>query len=640
MTMLDRMRRHRSWLKWSLALVVLTFVLFYIPDFLRSDGMAGGAPGGSIAVVAGEPVTAAEFRRVYNAQMQAYRGAYGGAMNEQLLRQLGIDRQILQQLIDERAGMAEATRLGLTATDAEVGERILRIPAFQENGQFIGEARYRQLLSMQNPPLSVSEFEENVRRSIVLDKLRGAVTEWIAVTDAEVDREYRQRNEKVKLAVVALPADTFRQGMTATDAEIAAYFDAHKEEFRLGEKRNVRYFLVDVQKLREAAVVMPQDVDRAYNSGIEQYTTPEQVRASHVLLKTEGKDEAAVRAEAEKVLAEVKAGGDFPAIASKYSEDEASKAKGGDLDYFSRGRMVPEFEQAAFALGVGEVSGLVKTQYGFHVIKVTDKKAASVRSIDEVRQQITDQLKWERAQNQLSDLAARLEGEITGPGDLDKAAKALGVAVQESGFVARDEPLGTLGTAPEAASQAFTLKEGEVSGAIRVPQGIAFLTVTGKQDSRLATLDEAREKVREAVITQKAIAAAQARARELSATLAAAADFAAAAKAAGYEAKTTELVPRGSAIAGVGVSPAIDNAAFSLPVGRVSDPIATANAVAIVKVLERQDVTPEQLASGRAALRDEMVQERRGRFFSAYMAKAKQRMKITIDRQELARMMG
>jgi len=421
---------------------------------------------------------------------------------------------------------------------------------------------------------------------------------------------------------------------------LAAHFDGHKEEFRLGEKRKVRYLALDVQKLREKAVVTPQEIERSYNTNIEQYTNPDQVRASHILFKTEGKDEAAVKVQAEKVLAEVKAGGDFASLASKYSEDEGSKTKGGDLDFFSRGRMVPEFEQVAFSLAPGDVSDLVKTQYGFHIIKLTDKKAASVRSLDEVRQTITDQLKWERAQGLLNDLAARLEGQIKKPADLDKVAQQQGLQVQESGFFSREEPITGIGPSPEAAAQAFELKDGEVSPGVRTSQGVAFLTLTGKQDARLPKLDEVKDRVREAVLRRKALDAATARATELAATLRASSDFAAAAKAAGYEAKTTELVPRGTALPDVGTSAALDTAVFALPAGAVSDPLAGPSAVAIVHVVEKKDVSPQEIAAGQAALRDEMLQERRGRFFSAYMAKAKQRMKITIDRERLAQLLA
>src|SRR5471030_2423984 len=198
MTMLDRMRRHRDWLKWSLGLVCVAFVLFYIPDFLRGNG-ADAASSDTIAKVEGREITSADFRRTYQAQLQAYRSAYGGNMSDQLLKQLGI----LQQMVDERAALAEAERLGIKVSDEEVRLRIFAMPAFQENGGFIGEARYQQLLRMQRPPMVASEFEDNVRRGLSVEKLRGSLTDWLSVNDADLEKEYRRRNDKVKLAVVS-----------------------------------------------------------------------------------------------------------------------------------------------------------------------------------------------------------------------------------------------------------------------------------------------------------------------------------------------------------------------------------------------------------------------------------------------------
>src|SRR5438445_10648440 len=170
MTMLDRMRRHKNWLKWSLALVCLAFVIFYIPDFLRGSG-ADAASGDTIAKVEGHEITAGDFRRQYQAQLQAYRSAYGGNMSEQLLKQLGIEQQILQQMVDEQAALAEADRLGIRSSDEEVRQRIFAMPAFQDNGAFIGDVRYQQLLRMQRPPMTPSEFEDNVRRGLAVEKL-------------------------------------------------------------------------------------------------------------------------------------------------------------------------------------------------------------------------------------------------------------------------------------------------------------------------------------------------------------------------------------------------------------------------------------------------------------------------------------
>src|SRR5204862_1754056 len=185
MTMLDQMRRHMGWLKWSLGLVVLAFVIFYIPDFLRGNA-AGLGLGDTVATVQGREITAGEFRRTYDAQLQAYRNAYGGNVSEQLLKQLGIDQQILQQLVDQQAALAEADRLGIKASDEEVRQRIFSAPAFQENGAFIGEQRYQQLLRMQRPPLMPADFEDNVRRGLLVEKLRSSVTDWLAVAEKDL----------------------------------------------------------------------------------------------------------------------------------------------------------------------------------------------------------------------------------------------------------------------------------------------------------------------------------------------------------------------------------------------------------------------------------------------------------------------
>src|SRR5690349_24825370 len=185
MTMLDRMRRHMSWLKWSLGLVCLAFIIFYIPDFLRTNN--ADASGETIARVEDQDISANEFRRTYTAQLQAYRSAYGGQMNEQLLKQLGIEQQILQQMVDERASLAEADRLGIKVSDDEVRQRIFAIPAFQENGHFIGDQRYQQLLRMQRPPLSPSDFENGIRQSLLVEKLRASLTDWLSIADKELE---------------------------------------------------------------------------------------------------------------------------------------------------------------------------------------------------------------------------------------------------------------------------------------------------------------------------------------------------------------------------------------------------------------------------------------------------------------------
>jgi peptidyl-prolyl cis-trans isomerase D len=279
----------------------------------------------------------------------------------------------------------------------------------------------------------------------------------------------------------------------------------------------------------------------------------------------------------------------------------------------------------------------VKTQYGYHVIKVVDKKPGTTRPLAEVRQQLNDQLAYERAQAQAADLAESLGKQISKPADLDKVAKAQGLAVQESGFFARDEPILGLGPSPEAAAKAFDMKPDEVAGPLRASRGFVFETFVAKQDSYVPKIDEVKDRVRDEVVKQKARDLSKQKAAEIAAKLKAAPDFEKAAKAAGVEAKTTDLIPRDSPIPDVGASPAVDAVAFALPAGAVSDPIATDTATAIVKVLEKVEVSTDEWNNNKDRFREEVLSDRRNRFFAAYMSKAKQKMKIEVNREALQR---
>ena len=639
MTMLDRMRRHKGWLKWSLALVVLTFVVFYIPDFLTPGTAA--APSEVLAEVEGEPITVGAFTRRYQAQVNAYRNAYGGQINDQLIKQLGIDRQILNQLVDEEAMVAESRKQGLTVSDVEIRERILSLPGFQENGKFVGEQRYRQILQFQNPPMTTADFERSLRRALQIEKLRSALTGWMSISDAEVAAEFRKRNEKVKLDVVPVTPEAFKSQVTVSDAEIAAAFETSKERYRIGEKRKIKYALLNVDQVRQTISVPETEIAALYQQNMSQYQTPAQVRASHILFKIEGKDENAVKTKAEEVLKLAKApGADFAALAQKYSEDESNSGIGGELDYFGRGRMVAEFEQAAFAMKSGEISDLVKTAFGFHIIKVMDNKPESTRPLAEVRTELEDQLKWQKAQAEAEKIAKSLEGTLKTAADIDRIAAERNMQVTETGMVLLAEPIQGVGSQPELSGRLFGMKEGDVTPAMRVSTGWVFATVTGRQDAYIPKLDEVKTRVTDDLKQQKATEMAKQRAAAIATELKAAKDFAGAAKRAGLEIKPTELITRGSAIPDLGISESIDNVAFALPPGGVSDAITTPTGTAIIRVAEKVNVTDAEVELGRDQLREELVNARRDKFFAAYMQKAKQGLKITTREDTLARVVG
>jgi len=316
---------------------------------------------------------------------------------------------------------------------------------------------------------------------------------------------------------------------------------------------------------------------------------------------------------------------DFAALAKQYSEDDTNNMNGGDLDYFGRGRMVAEFEQAAF---------------GFHIIKVVDNQPESTRALAEVRTELEDQLKWQKAQAEAESIAKSLEATTKTPADLDRVATERGLSVVETGLIASDEPVQGIGAQPELSSRVFAMKEGEVTPALRVATGWVFATVTGRQDSHVPQLAEVKARVADDVRQDKAAEMARQRAAAIANDLKTAKDFTAAAKRAGLDVKTTELVARGSAIPDLGISEAVDAAAFALPQGGVSDAISTPTGTAVIRVVEKVGVTDAEVASGKDTLRDELVNARRDKFFGAYMQKAKSGLKINILQDTLARITG
>ena len=639
MTMLDRMRRHKAWLKWSLGLVVVTFILLYVPSFMDPVAGTGTSPNDPIATVEGRNITVGTYQRLYQQQLMQVRQSYGGQLTDDMIRQLQIPQRVVQQMVDEEATVAAADQLGMSVSDAELRERILRMPGFQMNGEFIGDARYRQVLANQRPPLRPADFEDQLRKGLLSEKLQLAVTAWIQVSPMEAEAEYRKQNEKVKLELAVFTASKFSSAIAPTDAEVSAYFTANQGTYRTPEKRRVRYLSIDAEALKATRTVTPAEIEATYRDNRAQFTTPEMVRASHILFKTgAGKDEAAQRKAAEGVLAKVKAGEDFAALAKKYSED-GSAPQGGDLDFFPHERMTKVFSDAAFAMKPGETSDIVKSEFGFHIIKTTDRKPGGTQPLEAVRAQIEEQLKFEKAQTEAQSIADQAAKEIDDPSDLDTVAKARNLTVSDSGLFSRDEPLAGLGFAPAVAAAAFTMEQGKVSSQLRTNQGIAFIALTEIKPPAIPALAEVRDRVRNDVIRIKAVELAKTKAAAM-AQAAQRGSFAAAAKAAGADLKTTELVTRGTAYPEVGVNSAVDEAVFRLTKGGTSGPISTENAVVVAHVIDRAEVTPETLAKERPQMTNQLMAQRREEFFTAYMAKAKQKMKITFHEAAIRTVFG
>ncbi|MEE2638378.1 MAG: peptidyl-prolyl cis-trans isomerase [Acidobacteriota bacterium] len=630
MTMLDRMRRHRSYLKWTLALAGFALLVLGFP-LVQPQPETTGAVTDILAQVGDQEITVGEFQMMYRRQLQSYQAQSGGQITSEILQSMGIDRQLLQQMIDEYAALQEAARLGVTISDAEVRESILSEPAFQQNGQFIGEAAYTQMLRMQQPPMSPADFEENVRRSLMLQRLQAALTDWITVSDDDLEREHVRRNERVRLSTVSFRADDFREGLEATDDDVSALFDQSSNDYLVPEKRRLRFVLVDIPALKEAFTPSDADVQSYYDNNQDRYSDPVTLRASHILLRTDGQELEDVQAQAEAIIAEARGGADFAELARQYSEDDGTKDAGGDLGEIAPGQMVPEFEGAAFALEQDEISEPVTSVFGIHVIKATEKTGGSTQPLDEVQEEIVDLLQQESADARASALAEAIAAEVTDANSLDTAARRRGLEPQESGFAALGEPILGLGFSTEVTTQAFQLDEGQVAGPIQTPTGPAFVTVMAVQDPYVPPLDEVEARVRDDVIRRKAFVLAQERADEIASLLRDTDDFTAAAEAEELVVSNSDLIARGATVPGVGLNAEVEEVAFSLSAGETSDPVLTGNSAVVLHVHEREEANQTDFQANRDRLRSEIISERQNQFFTAYMENAKSKLTINID---------
>src|SRR5205814_3408478 len=459
--------------------------------------------------------------------------------------------QVVDYMITGRAQHIEAQRLGLRVSDAELRDELQHSSLAKDifpGGKFIGEEKYENYVT-QTLQSSVQRFEERVRNFILERKLTTLVTSNISVTPADIEREYQRQNLKVKLqyAVVNL-ADLSKQ-VTVTEQEIKAYYQAHKPQYEnsLPEKRKAKYAVIDVGKLAAGEQISPSELLSYYNQHKSEFQQQEEIKASHILIKTEaGPDgkvsaaaDAAARKKAEDILKKLRAGANFEELAKKASDDKASAINGGALGFFQRGSMVPEFEKAAFSLNKGQISDLVKTQYGYHIIRVDNKHQAGTPSIEQVKEKIEPFLKQQKAQREAEALANSVQSEAGSQG-LDAAAAKHALPVVNGDWFARGDSLPGLGAAPEFMQAVFSAQEKSPPQSVGTQLGYVVFQVTGVKPPATPTFAEIRSQVESQFKTEKAAGMLEQKAAQISDRARALHDLKKAAKEVGAEVKTSD----------------------------------------------------------------------------------------------------
>ena len=383
----------RGFLIFLLGLVSLAMLTYLIPN------TGTGSTTGDNAVVAeigGDKITAQEIDQTIRRMTQDQK------LPAALLSFYA--PQVIQQAIDERAMAWKAGQMGIKVSSDETDNAIIdSIPAqYVTNGK-VDPATLSAVLQQQGTTLA--ELKASTARQLLGARLEALVSGGVVVTPAEVAREYRQRNDKVKVLYAVLSASQFQKEGVPTDAEIQSYYEGNKQTFQVPDKRSLAVIVLDPAKVGAGIQISDAQMHEAYNNQKADFETPERVQARHILLKADASNDAAVKVKAEAILKQIQGGADFAKLAEAKSEDPGSASKGGELGWIVKGQTVPEFEKAAFSLKPGETSGLVKTTYGYHIIQVEAHEPAHVKPFDEVKAQLTTDLQKQAAAQRMQDLS-------------------------------------------------------------------------------------------------------------------------------------------------------------------------------------------------------------------------------------------
>lgn len=626
--MLNVMRDNLKHLKWVLWIVAASMLLYLGLYFDSGSGPAD--PSLWAAKVGGETIGTEEFLEEARREDDRYRQMLG-ANYEQIAKQFRLKEQVIERLIADRLMIAEAKKLGLEATPEEIASQIRNDPSLKDaSGQFIGTARYKEVLSRSYPG-GVSAYEKRVAESLAVQKWMDLMSQAADVSDGELERLYRSRNDRAAIDYVFVSSASQAVDKTATDAMAEAYYAAHRDDYRRGEGRRVKTVVIARQAAASKAQVTDADVRAFYDQNVGEFSRPEQRRARHILLKTEAgsseADKRAVRSLAESVLARVRKGEDFATVAKAMSQDPGSAERGGDLGWFGRGQMVAAFDQAAFTLPSGQISDVVESEFGFHIIQVTDSRAAGTAPIDEVKDAIRRQLEVRKAQEVVQSEAQRIRGLVKTAADLDAVASKEGLEIEDR-VITREDGGADFGASPDFVTTAFSLPAGEVSQPVAVARGIAILTVVENVPAAVRPLPEVIEKVRLDLIAARQRDAAVAAARRAFAS----GDLASAAKSLKLEVKSSGDIVAGQGIPGVGTAPELEKAVFGpgSAVGRKGVVQASSGAV-IYAVTRRDTFDPSKFESGKAALRVEILRQRRNALLEPIVQSLRQKTPVEIN---------
>lgn len=602
--MLNVMRERFNQLKWILIAIVAAFVFGFVFIDMGMGGAGGGAGADDRAYAArvnGETITYRDFDRALYYTEQNYRQMYGDQFSPEMLQTLGLEKQVLDGLIDQRLLIQEARRLNLEATPEEVRRRIMQIPTLNPDGKFVGTELYTRYVTGQLGYQSASEFEDELARDITTSKMESALQSSIIVSPKAAEAEYRRMNEVAKIRYVLYPAAREVANVNVTPAEVDQFYKDNQAKYAHGEQRLLKYLVADFARLR--TMIQPTDAQlrQRYEANKDQYKSGESARIQHILIKVDPTAppaaDAAAKAKADSLVAQLRGGADFAALARQHSADPSSSAQGGDMGFVERGQTVEPFDRAAFSIALNQISDPIRSQeYGYHIIRVSERRQPAVRTFEEIRpmliSQATDEMAKEQARQEVARITTIIRNKKPATADEFAALANDKISSNDTQWFSRNDSIPGIGNNAQLTQWVFGSKQGDVGDPIGTQRGIVVPYLAGIRPAGVAPLAEIRQRVE---ADAKAAKARDIATNALRTAMAGAPAVDAVAAKTGLTAADTQ-VSRQAAIGGfTGDTTELVKAAMAAKPGEMVGPVAVGEGAVVFQVTEQTRVTPEEL---------------------------------------------
>jgi peptidyl-prolyl cis-trans isomerase D len=617
-----------------LTLVALSMVTYLIPNYNYGST---GTTNPVLAEIGGQKITSLEAQQLFQ--------KYSNGRIPPDLMEVYLP-QFVEQMISQRAALYEANRLGLTATDEEALSRMVaNYPQFFPNGTLASKDQFEAALAQQG--ITLQDVVDEARDQVIMTKLQSAVLGSVVVTPKEIEEEFRKKYERARVQYVAFPPAKFRDQAKPTEEEQRKFYESQKASFAQPEKLGYQVAVLDQEKIAATISVTDEQLRAAYSSALDNFRMPERVHARHILLKTEGKSDAekkTLQAKAEDLLKQLKNGADFAELAKKNSQDSTAE-QGGDLGWFVKNQMIPEFDTVAFTLKPKELSGVVTSPSGYHIIQVMEKDPAKLKSFEEVKDELAKEVRAQSVTDKMQTLGDEMHAALVkSPKSAADVAKKYGAEMIVVPAASAGEPVPTLGVNPEIDSTLATMKPDEVSPVLVLPNNrMAVVILNSRTPGRPAEFSEVQAQIRDKLVNDKAGQLAAESARGAADRLKKGEDISKIAKSLQLDVTTSGMFGRADSIDGLGPAASLEEI-FSSPVGTVLGPVViqTRNVVAKVTEKAEADLTalPVEHDAILTQLRTKKSQDRNSLLMDGILAKLTSEGKVTVNQKEIQGMVA